>query len=67
MKHKVIKTGNSLAVVIPASFVKSLGVRQGNTVRVQINISKGKVTYSFSGFQQLALPEDLLPKTNKQS
>lgn len=67
MKHKVIKAGNSLVVVIPSSFVKSVGVRRGDEVRVQTNIAKCKVTYSFSGFQQLALPEGLLQKSHKSS
>jgi len=59
MRQKIIQAGNSLMVVIPNKFVKSLGLKKGDSVKSQITISKGKITYSFSGAQQLSLAEDL--------
>ncbi|MBM3282667.1 AbrB/MazE/SpoVT family DNA-binding domain-containing protein [Candidatus Gottesmanbacteria bacterium] len=57
MQQKVIRTGrNSLAVIIPAKFVHSLGVKAGDMVRVQTNIGKGVLRIRFSGAIQLPLP-----------
>lgn len=59
MKHKVLKAGNSLVVVIPSLFIKSVGVKKGDEVGVYTNISKGKIVYTFKGTQQLSLTENL--------
>jgi len=59
MKQKIIKTGNSLVVVIPSNFVKSTGIKKGDVVNAKTNIAKCKITYTFSGYQQLSLEEDL--------
>jgi len=53
--QKVIKTGNSLAVTIPAEFAKIVGIKSGQTVRVVISSDKGKLTCTFSGNKQLPL------------
>ncbi len=37
MQQKVIQVGNSLAVTLPASFVKSRKVRPGQTIYVEAN------------------------------
>lgn len=57
MKKKVIKTGNSLAVTVPSSFVKAIGVRKGDEVEVRVNKEKFKVTYRFSGVCQMSIFE----------
>jgi antitoxin component of MazEF toxin-antitoxin module len=55
MQQKILKTGNSLAVTIPARFVKILGLRPGQTVEVKLNIAKGTLRYTFTGTGQLTL------------
>lgn len=60
MAQKVIKTGNSAAVTIPSSFVKDLGIRIGDQVRVKLDGDKGEITYIFSGARQLPLSESFL-------
>lgn len=65
MPQKVIRTGNSLAVTIPADFAKSVGVRAGDTVRVNTEEDKGIVTYAFSGAKQLPLADNFL-RTKKK-
>jgi antitoxin component of MazEF toxin-antitoxin module len=60
MTQKVIRTGNSLAVVIPSEFVKSIGIKPSDEVRVEIEAEKGKITYFFSGAKQLPLSENFL-------
>jgi antitoxin component of MazEF toxin-antitoxin module len=62
MAQKVIKTGNSAAVTIPADFVKDLGIRVGDPVKVKLDPEKNKVVYSFSGTKQLLLSEGFLKK-----
>lgn len=57
MKQKVMKVGNSVVVTVPADFVRKSGIRVGDKVRVEPDIKKGKVTYKFSGVQQLSLTE----------
>lgn len=71
MPQKILKTGNSLAVVVPADFVKSLGVKAGDEVKVLFKPEKAEVLYKFSGAVQLPLSENFLrpkkkpkPKTN---
>jgi antitoxin component of MazEF toxin-antitoxin module len=55
MLKKVIKTGNSLAVVIPSSFVKSLSIKKGDTAKIDIDKSENQMTIRFSGVSQLSL------------
>ncbi len=60
MTQKVIRTGNSLAVTIPSEFVKSVGVRASDQVKVEVEEDKGKITYYFTGAKQLPLSENIL-------
>ena len=55
MKHKVIRTGNSKAVVVPADFAQSVGVKIGDEVSVRAEPEKGRITYIFKGAKQLRL------------
>lgn len=63
--QKVLRTGNSLAVVIPSQFAEIMGVKSGDNVRVVGRPEAGKVTYIFSGSKQLPL-ELASKKRNKQ-
>lgn len=62
MAQKVIKTGNSAAVTIPADFVKDSGIRIGDPVKVKLDPENNKVVYIFSGTKQLALSEGFLKR-----
>jgi antitoxin component of MazEF toxin-antitoxin module len=55
MQQKILKTGNSLAVTIPAKFVRISGLKPGQTVEVKSNIAKGTLRYTFAGTGQLTL------------
>jgi antitoxin component of MazEF toxin-antitoxin module len=55
MDQKVLRTGNSLAVSIPAEFAKALGVQAGDTVKIKPDAVKGVLTYTFRGSGQLTL------------
>lgn len=66
MAQKVIKTGNSSAVTIPAHFVRDLGIRIGDNVKVNLDPEEGKVTYTFSGAKQLPLSENFLRRKRKR-
>lgn len=55
MDQKVFKTGNSLAVTIPSGFVHALGLHPGAKVIVKVDLARLKITYEFSGTQQLTL------------
>lgn len=60
MAQKVIRTGNSAAVTIPAEFVKDLGIHIGDPVKVKLEKDKGKITFAFTGAKQLPLGENFL-------
>lgn len=62
MAQKVIKTGNSLAVTIPADFVKMVGIRAGDQVKADLKPDKGIAVFSFSGAKQLPLLENFSKK-----
>jgi antitoxin component of MazEF toxin-antitoxin module len=55
LTESVVKTGNSLAVVVPAPFVRKLGVRPKDRVNVHIDTMKGRITYTFTNMRQLPL------------
>jgi len=67
MKQKVFRTGNSLAVVVPAQFVKLLGVKAKDWVQVLAQPEKGRVVYKFSGALQLPLSEEILKRRRRQT
>lgn len=52
---KVIKTGHSLAVVIPSRLVKMMGIKAGDNIQLKVVSEKGKIILTFSGIQQLPL------------
>lgn len=57
MSHKIIRAGkHSLAVIVPAYFIHSLGIKAGDSVRVKTNIHRGLVQLEFTGAMQLSLP-----------
>lgn len=58
--QKILKTGNSLAVVVPSDFVKGLGLKPGDEVKVLVKPEKGEILYKFSGAMQLPLIESSL-------
>lgn len=53
--HKVIKAGNSLAVTLPSLFVKTVGILQGDEVKVDLQPETGRIVYTFKGAKQLSL------------
>ena len=67
MKQKIMKVGNSLAVTVPSGFVKAVGVRAGQMVKVKKKPETGEMIYRFSGIQQLVIASDILkpPKSRK--
>jgi len=54
-KQKIIRTGNSLGITIPAQFIKAIGIKAGQEVEVRTQPDQGKIIYSFSGVKQLRL------------
>lgn len=54
--RKVIKTGNSLAVTIPAQNTKGFNIKEGDWAQIKINHDLATITYYFSGHpRQLSL------------
>ncbi len=50
-----MRVGNSIGVTVPSKFVKSVGVKVGDNVRVKTKLETGQVIYSFKGAKQLSL------------
>lgn len=65
MEQKIIRTGNSLGVTVPADFVKAVGIRPGDTVEVRKDLETGRVIYTFHGAKQLPLPHQSKRKKKK--
>lgn len=65
-KQKIIRTGNSLAVTIPARFVHMVGIKAGQEVRVKLDPATGQVVYTFSGSKQLPLSQNFIKKKRKR-
>lgn len=58
MKQKIIRIGlHSLAVIIPAAFVRALGIKYGDTAQVFTRPEKGSILVHFQGAVQLPLPK----------
>ena len=55
MKQKVMKVGNSVGVTVPSKFVKSVGIKIGDTVKVKTKLHLGQVIYTFKGAKQLSI------------
>jgi antitoxin component of MazEF toxin-antitoxin module len=62
MTQKIFRAGkHSLAVIIPADFVHSLGIAAGDKVKVVTEKENGRILLSFSGVEQLTLtPKDTI-------
>ncbi len=56
--QKVLLTGNSLAVVIPSRFVKLLGIKKGDEVKLLTKPEAGKIVIIFSSSKQIPLKFD---------
>jgi len=63
MNQKVIKVGNSLGVTVPSGFVKSVGIKKGDLVKVKTILESGQVIYIFQGAKQLSLTQDYQPSS----
>jgi len=55
-----MRVGNSIGVTVPSQFVKAVGVRVGDYVKVKTILETGQVIYTFQGAKQLSL--NSLPK-----
>lgn len=55
MSQKVMRIGNSIGVTVPSQFVKAVGVKVGDTVKVKTILETGQVIYIFQGAKQLSL------------
>jgi len=52
---KIVQTGNSLAVTIPAKFAKQIGIKLGDEVDLQLQPESGRLTIFFKTMRQLPL------------
>jgi antitoxin component of MazEF toxin-antitoxin module len=59
MKQQVMKVGNSIGVTIPSKFVKSVGVKTGDQVKVKTILETGQVIYTFKGAKQLSIESNI--------
>jgi len=64
-KQKIIRSGNSLAVTIPADFVHLVGIKPGDQVEVEVMPETGRVVYHFSGTTQLPLAKSFIKKRRR--
>ncbi|KKS80431.1 MAG: hypothetical protein UV54_C0006G0006 [Candidatus Beckwithbacteria bacterium GW2011_GWA2_43_10] len=55
MSQKVMRVGNSIGVTVPSQFVKTVGIRVGDSVKVKTILETGQVIYTFQGVKQLSL------------
>ncbi len=55
MESKIIRCGNSCAVIINSKFMKGLGSKKGDPITVKYDKEKGVMTVSFPGSRQLSL------------
>ncbi len=54
--RKVIKTGNSLALTLPNTIIKSFDIKEGDLAQYKVKHSKTSITYIFTGHpRQLSL------------
>lgn len=53
--QKIIKTGNSFAVTIPAFFVKKLNLKLSDPVEVKVDFENAKIEIHFPASRQLPL------------
>jgi len=50
-----MRVGNSIGVTVPSQFVKTVGIRVGDSVKVKTILETGQVIYTFQGVKQLSL------------
>lgn len=62
MLQKVIRSGHSLAVTLPSKFVRSLGVKKGDSVKVERRLDRGLLILHFHGAQQLLINQEVFGK-----
>lgn len=62
----VFKTGNSLAVTIPADFADLIGIRAGQKVKCTKKPEKGKVVYTFTPSLQLPLSPEIIKTARRK-
>lgn len=55
-----MRVGNSVGVTVPSQFIRAVGVRVGDGVKVKTILETGQVIYTFQGVKQLSL--NSLPK-----
>jgi antitoxin component of MazEF toxin-antitoxin module len=65
-KQKIIKTGHSLSVTIPAHFVQALGIKSGQEVETEVDLETGRIIYKFSGTKQLSFVSRFIKKEKKE-
>lgn len=54
--RKIIKTGNSLCLTLPAPIAKEFDLKEGDLAQCSVNRSHCSITYFFSGHpRQLSL------------
>lgn len=54
-QQKIIRSGNSLALTIPAKLVKNLGLKAGDAVKVTVPLDQSQINYFFESPRQLTL------------
>lgn len=64
-KQKIFKTGNSLAITVPARFAEVLGIKSGQSASVKTDPEQGRLVVHFSGSNQLRLVERKAEKVPK--
>jgi antitoxin component of MazEF toxin-antitoxin module len=61
-KQKIIRTGNSLAVTIPADFARAVGIKAGQEVLAKSKPENGQMVYTFFGAKQLPLSKSFIKR-----
>lgn len=65
--QKVFRTGNSLAITVPAAFAASVGIHRGDKVQARQDRQKARIIYQFSGAQQLPLAAEFFKSRRRAS
>jgi len=55
MESKIIRCGNSSAVIVNGKFMRNLGLKRGDKIEVKYYEEKGIMVVSFPGARQLRL------------
>lgn len=61
-QQKIIKTGNSLALTLPARLVKTLGLKAGDRATISVSTDQTEITYRFYEVRQLSLTTNINSK-----